>query len=69
MEDELSYIKDIKSIDFNGKDTTIIVKFNSKKITVEKIKVEITKLGFTADNLPSDTNAYDKLDNCCKKKD
>lgn len=69
MKTELSYIKGIKSIEFNEKDTTIIVKYNSKKITVDKIKVEITKLGFAADDLPADPSAYDKLDNCCKKKD
>ena len=60
METELSYVKGIKSIEFNEKDKTIIVKYNSKKITVDTIKVEITKLGFAADNLPADPNANDK---------
>lgn len=67
METELSYVRGIKKIEFNEKDTTIIVKYKSKKITADKIRVEITKLGFDADMLPAHPGAYGKLDNCCKK--
>lgn len=67
METELSYVKGIKSINYNESDMTIEVKYNPKKTSIETIRAEIAKLGFAADDIPADPAGYEKLDACCKK--
>lgn len=69
METELSYVKGVKSIEFNDKDTTIIVKYSPKKTNPEAIRKAISQIGFAADNIPADPAAYEKLDTCCKRRE
>ncbi len=68
METDLYYVKGIKLVTYNENDMTITVKYKTKKTSPDKIRVAISKLGFSADNIPADQSAYDKLDDCCKKK-
>lgn len=68
METDLYYVKGIKFVEYNENDMTIKVKYNTKKMSPEKIRIAISKLGFSADNVPADMLAYEKLDGCCKKK-
>ena len=46
---------------------TITITYNPQKISLEKLKSEISKLGYDADDVKADPAAYAKLDNCCKK--
>ena len=49
-------------------DTKIVtVKFNPKKTTLSKIKKNISKSGYDADDLMADKKSYDGLEECCKK--
>lgn len=68
METDLYYVKGIKFVNYNENDMTITVKYKTKKTSSDKIRLAISKLGFSADNVPADQSAYDKLDDCCKKK-
>ena len=68
METDLYYVKGIKLVEYNENDMTITVKYKTKKTSPEKIRIAISKLGFSADNVPADVSAYEKLDACCKKK-
>lgn len=68
METDLYYVKGIKLVEYNENDMTITVKYKTKKTTPDKIRVAISKLGFSADDVPADVAAYEKLDACCKKK-
>ncbi|MBP5983956.1 MAG: hypothetical protein KA734_09545 [Fluviicola sp.] len=68
METDLVYVKGIKLVEYNETDMTISVKYKPKKITIAEIRTEISKLGFDADEVPAVVSAYEKLDNCCKKK-
>jgi len=43
------------------------VTYDSKEISVDKIKKSISKTGYDAENLAADKKAYDKLPKCCKK--
>lgn len=68
METDLYYVKGIKLVSYNEEDMTITVKYKTKKTNPDKIRTAISKLGFSADNVPADQLAYEKLDDCCKKK-
>ncbi len=67
IEHDLVYVKGIKRATFNESDTSITVMYKTSKITVETIREEIALLGFDADDIPADPDAYEKLDGCCKK--
>jgi copper chaperone CopZ len=67
METDLYYVKGIKFVNYNENDMTITIKFKPKKTNIETIRTEISKLGFSADDVPADPIAYEKLDGCCKK--
>jgi hypothetical protein len=45
----------------------LTITFNPSKITSVKIREEISKLGYDADDIKADPAAYQKLDGCCKK--
>ena len=68
METDLYYVKGIKLVTYNEEDMTITVTYKTKKITPDEIRRAIARLGFAADNVPADPLAYEKLDDCCKKK-
>ena len=61
------FTKGIKNIVLDEKAMTITVTYNPEKITVEKIRERISKLGYDADDVKADAEAYQKLDGCCKK--
>lgn len=57
----------IKNTEVDSKTNTIKVVYDTKKITIEKIRTLISQLGFDADQVPADPKAVAKLDDCCKK--
>ena len=40
--------------------------YNAKKTDLQTIKTAISKLGYDADELKADPEAYENLDGCCK---
>ena len=64
---ELYNVDGIKNTEVDSKTNTIKVVYDSKKITVEKIRALISQLGFDADQIKADPTAVAKLDDCCKK--
>lgn len=67
IQTELYETKGIKSVSLNDKDMTITVIFNTKKISADAIRLKISKMGYDADSIKADPEAYAKLDGCCKK--
>jgi periplasmic mercuric ion binding protein len=64
---DLSFVKGVRSSEVDPKAMTITVGYNAEKITPEKIREAISKMGYDADHVKADTDAYSKLDGCCKK--
>lgn len=60
--------KGIKSVKVDIKANIIFVKYNQKNISLEEIENSISNAGFNANNTLAKQDAYNKLDNCCKKK-
>ena len=65
--DALSLLKGVKSIKINLEDQLIKVKYNSKKMNVEKIEESITKIGYDANNRKANQEVYQNLPYCCQK--
>ncbi|MCG2611152.1 cation transporter [Flavobacterium sp. SM15] len=58
--------KGVQMVTLDTEKMTIEVIYNAKKTTLENIKTAISNLGYDADNLKANPQAYEKLDGCCK---
>jgi len=63
---ELLKIKGVKMYELDDEAMTVTVYYNSKKTTLQAIREGISKLGYDADDVKADPEAYEKLDSCCK---
>lgn len=59
-------IKGVKMYTVYDKEMAIIVYYNPKKTNLETIKNSISKMGYDADDVKADSEAFNKLDTCCK---
>lgn len=60
--------KGVKKVKVNEEEGSIFVTYNAAKTDPEKIKTAITAAGYDADEMKARADAYQALDNCCKKK-
>jgi mercuric ion binding protein len=60
-------IKGVKMYELDAANMTITLYYNEKKTDLNTIKNAISKLGYDADDVKADLEAYNNLDNCCKK--
>lgn len=67
FEENLYKIKGLKMYELDEKEMTITVFYNREKTNPQTIKTAISKLGYDADEVKADMEAYEKLDGCCKK--
>ena len=58
--------KGIKSAELDVKTQIVTVVYNPEKTDADKIKTVITKTGYSADELPADQDAFNKLPHCCQ---
>ena len=63
---EMLKIKGLKMYELDDVAMTFTVYYNSKKTTLKNIKEAISKLGYDADDVKADAQAYESLDGCCK---
>lgn len=63
---EMLKIKGVKMYELDDKAMTFTIYYNSKKTTLQAIKEGISKLGYDADDVKADPEAYESLDGCCK---
>lgn len=67
IERDLVFEAGVKVVKVDIEQNTITVKYRTDKTNPETIKKAITKLGYWADEMPSDEAAFNKLPDCCKK--
>lgn len=63
---EMLKIKGVKMYELDEKAMTFTIYYNAKKTTLQQIKEGISKLGYDADEVKADAQAYENLDGCCK---
>jgi copper chaperone CopZ len=67
IEKGMAYIKGVKKTDLDVESSVLTVTYNSSKTNPDLIKKAIAAIGYDADEVPAEKEAYDNLDNCCKK--
>lgn len=68
IENAVNVLKGIKYAVLDVETQTVKVIYNPEKIDAQAIKQAIANAGFAADELEPNPQAYEKLDECCKKK-
>lgn len=66
LEKDLAFEKGVKEATLNLDDKVMTVIFNPNKTDAQTIRERITLIGYHADTLSRDSDAYDKLPMCCK---
>lgn len=66
IEYDLAYEKGVKSSDLDLENKVVTVVYNPKKTDPQTIRERITKVGYHADDLYREQDAYDNLPFCCK---
>lgn len=57
----------VKGVELNVKQELLTVWYNAKKTNPDVLREAVRKAGFEADGVAPFSDAYDKLDECCKK--
>ena len=67
IERSLAFEKGVKEATLDVDTKVVTIKYNAAKTDVAKLKANITKTGYDADEVVADPKGYAKLPGCCKK--
>ncbi|RYC70571.1 heavy-metal-associated domain-containing protein [Spirosoma sordidisoli] len=67
IERNLAFEKGVKDASLDVKSKVVTIRYNPGKTDVARLKANISKSGYDAEDLPADQASYDKLPSCCKK--
>ncbi len=67
MEKEMAFTKGVNYANLDLETKKLTVRYKEKKTNAEQIRKAIAAVGYDADEVPADPEAYDKLPACCKK--
>jgi periplasmic mercuric ion binding protein len=66
LEGKLNFTKGIKFAELDVPSKKLTVKFSPKTISLDEIKKIVSDLGYQADEVKANPEAYEKLPSCCK---
>ena len=69
IENTLRFEKGIKFAELNLENQLITIKYSITKTNPENIKKAIAAIGYDADEIKAEKEAYEKLPLCCKKEE
>ncbi|MDB5242378.1 MAG: MerP protein [Spirosoma sp.] len=67
IERNLAFEKGVKESTLDVKTKVVTIKYNPAKTDVAKLKANISKTGYDAEEVMADAAGYAKLPSCCKK--
>ena len=69
IEEMLTFERGVRLAVLDMETKAVTVRYNIRRTDPEKLRKAISKLGYDADDIEGDSEAYDKLPACCKKPD
>ena len=69
IEEKFNYTKGIVFAELDLESNVLTVKFKTKHITVDQVKQVLSNLGYHADEMERNKEAFNKLPGCCRDKD
>ncbi|MBW7935829.1 MAG: cation transporter [Flavobacteriales bacterium] len=67
IEKKLYKLKGIVDAQVTITDKMIHITYKTNKTNIDAIRLYISKIGYDADQIPADKEAYEQLPDCCKK--
>jgi len=67
IERNLAFEKGVKESTLDVKSKIVTIKYNPAKTDIAKLKANISKTGYDAEEVMADEASYAKLPGCCKK--
>lgn len=67
IETNIAYEKGVKKVELDDDTKIVTIGFDPRKNNADQLRLAISKIGYDADNVPANEEAYAKLPACCKK--
>lgn len=67
LETNMAFEKGVKSVELDDKTKILTISYKVNKTDPDKLRKAVSKLGYDADDVEADPEAYKKLPACCKK--
>jgi copper chaperone CopZ len=67
IETNIAYEKGVKKVELDDATKIVTIGFDPRKNNADQLRTAISKIGYDADNVPAEKEAYEKLPACCKK--
>lgn len=67
LQSSLLKFKGVKMYELDDKKMTISLYYNGEKTNIGELRKAISNLGYDADDVRANPEAYEALDGCCKK--
>ncbi len=69
IEEMLTFERGVRHALLDMETKIVAVRYNSRRTDADRLRKAITKLGYDADDMEGDSEAYANLPACCKKPD
>lgn len=66
IEHEINYEKGVRFVELDLETKECMIIYNNDKTDPETLKAAIAAIGYQADDVPADAEAYEELPGCCK---
>jgi cation transport ATPase len=67
IEKNMAFEKGVKYVNLDLETKILTVKYRADKTDETKLRKAVSKIGYDADDVPADPEAYAKLPECCQK--
>jgi len=67
IETNIAFEKGVKSVELDDSTKIVTIGFDPRKTNADQLRTAISKIGYDADDVAADKEAYDKLPACCQK--
>lgn len=66
IEEELNYTKGVVFAEVNLEKGTVLIKYKTKHLSADQLRKKITMIGYSADDMPANKEAFANLPKCCQ---
>ncbi len=67
IEKDMAFEKGVKYVDLDLDTKILTVQYKTAKTDPENLREAVSEIGYDADDVPADPEAYKKLPDCCQK--
>ena len=67
IETNIAYEKGVKKVELDDATKIVTIGFDPRKTDADQLRKAISELGYDADDVQANKEAYDKLPACCQK--